>query len=75
MSKTYDDSMQADYMNKEYGCCDCGYRKRAGHHPGIRCPSTGRCGTCGNNWPCKDHANEVPIKLQKQVNRSSYVKK
>jgi hypothetical protein len=38
-------------------CCECGYMRGSGHHPRIRCPVTGRCGDCGNDWPCPDHMN------------------
>jgi hypothetical protein len=37
-------------------CCECGYLRMGAHHPGIRCPKSGRCGECGNDWPCSDHA-------------------
>lgn len=36
-----------DYHNsfvKEICCADCGYHRNGSHHPGIRCPKTGRCG-------------------------------
>lgn len=46
----------------EWGCCECGFinRCRDGHHAGIRCPHTGRCGQCGNDWPCKEHEHLAP---------------
>ena len=74
MSRTYDLWMETDYLNKEFGCCDCGYRRGEAGHPGIRCPATGRCGECGNDWPCEDHAKDVPERLKKKINQKSYVR-
>ena len=51
---TYDRQMERDSLNQEFGCCECGYRKGIWHHLKIRCPKSGRCGNCGNDWPCED---------------------
>lgn len=75
MSITMDRIMERQYLREEYCCCDCGYYRNFGHHKGIRCPVTGRCGQCGSDWPCPDHADMVPSHLVKKVNRPSYVKK
>jgi hypothetical protein len=40
----------------EICCFECGYHRGGSHHPKIRCPATGRCGECGNEWPCEEHA-------------------
>lgn len=74
-NRTYDNHMEREYLNGEYGCCDCGYRRKEGNHPGIRCPQTGRCGQCGNEWPCAEHINLVPNHLLAKVNQPSYVKR
>ncbi len=55
MSTTaYDRQEEAKYLRKEFGCCECGYMRNLAHHPKIRCPKTGRCGNCGNDWPCEE---------------------
>lgn len=55
MSTTnYDRQMEMEYLENEYKCCDCG-----GYHVKIRCPKSGRCSICGNDWPCKDCINLV----------------
>lgn len=41
---------------RDLGCAECGYHRMGAHHPKIRCPRTGRCGDCGNDWPCPEHA-------------------
>jgi hypothetical protein len=76
MSRTYDKMMELEYLHDEYCCCECGYYRNGtvGSHPGVRCPNTGRCGICGNDWPCEEHIGLVPKRLIKKVNRSSYVK-
>lgn len=75
MSKSYDDYECREYLRKEYCCCDCGYMRNLAHHPAIRCPVTGRCGQCGNDWPCEEHKNMVPEKFKNKVDKNSYVKK
>lgn len=40
----------------EVACCECGFHRGGQHHPKIRCPKSGRCGDCGNDWPCAEHA-------------------
>jgi hypothetical protein len=55
-NKGYDNYLYHEYIRGECACCECGYLRSGAHHPGIRCPSTGRCGSCGNDWPCADHA-------------------
>ena len=55
----YDELEYREFLRKEYGCCECGYIRNGAHHPDIRCPKTGRCGSCGNKWPCQEHLNSV----------------
>ena len=76
-NRAYDAYMEKEHLRDEYCCCDCGYVnfKKMAHHPGIRCPQTGSCGECGNDWPCEEHSHLVPAHLVKNVNRESYVKK
>ena len=74
-NRTLDRYMEQEYLRDEYSCCECGYRRGFGNHPGIRCPVTGRCGQCGNDWPCEDHTAEVPEHLRKKVDRPGYVRK
>jgi hypothetical protein len=52
----------------EYGCCECGYinKRRDGHHPGIKCPHTGRCGQCGNDWPCAEHEGQAALRARRR---------
>jgi hypothetical protein len=73
-NRTYDKYEYDDWYRKEYCCCDCGYVRNSAHHIGIRCPHTGRCGECGNDWPCEDHYNMVPEKLRQKVDSKKYVK-
>ncbi len=74
-NKTYDRLLERQYYHEEYCCCDCGFVRGCGHHPLIRCPITGRCGECGNDWPCEDHAHLLSEEQQKKANRPSYLKK
>ena len=74
-NRGYDKYLYLEHLRNEYSCCECGYRKGMDHHPGIRCPTTGRCGSCGSDWPCEDHSGFVPTKLKIKVNRPSYVRK
>lgn len=57
----YEQEQADEAQNSEYACCECGFINKAkdGHHPGIRCPHSGRCGQCGNNWPCEEHKGQV----------------
>lgn len=74
MSRAYDKYMEHQNYVDECSCCECGYIRNGSHHPAIRCPVTGRCGSCGNQWPCPDHAPEVPERLKKWADGESYVK-
>ena len=74
-NRTYDNYLYKEYVRGEYSCCECGYLRNENHHPGIRCPKTGRCGSCGNDWPCEDHVVFLDEKTLKRVSRTSYVKK
>ena len=58
----YERTQAEENLVSEFGCCDCGFINAAqnGHHPEIRCPETGRCGQCGNSWPCAEHLALVP---------------
>lgn len=55
--EAYDNLQAEEAIVCEYGCCDCGFinENHDGHHRGIRCPHSGRCGSCGNPWPCEEH--------------------
>jgi hypothetical protein len=74
-NRTLDRHMERDYLREEYSCCECGYRRGCEHHPGIRCPRTGRCGTCGEDWPCEEHKGDVPERLWRKVGRPSYMRR
>ena len=50
----------------DVACCECGFHRNGAQHPKIRCPQTGRCGDCGNDWPCADH---TPVKPKTVPNR------
>lgn len=54
-NRTLDRLLERENYRDTYACCECGYLRNSGHHPGIKCPKTGRCGECGNDWPCVDH--------------------
>ena len=58
----YECNQAEESVASEFGCCDCGFvnEEQNGHHPGIRCPESGRCGQCGNKWPCSEHLHLVP---------------
>jgi len=60
-NRTVDSAMERDYLRGEYGCAECGFYRSGAHHPKIKCPKTGRCGTCGNDWPCADHNPRPPV--------------
>jgi len=64
-NRAHDKLMEQEYYHNEYSCCDCGYKRGCGHHPLIRCTLTGRCGECGNKWPCEDHIDLVPEEKRK----------
>lgn len=68
-NRTLDRYLESENHRDECACAECGYLRGAGHHPGIRCPVTGRCGTCGNQWPCPDHAQDVPERLRAKVDK------
>ena len=70
---SYDKELLKDYY-KEFCCCDCGYRKGEQAHPLIRCPKTGRCGICGDDWPCSEHSSCLTPEGLKKASRASYVK-
>jgi len=74
-NKAYDKYLVQEWLDDSYSCTECGYRRGMGHHKGIRCPISGRCGNCGNVWPCEDCIDMVPKTMLKKVNRDSYVKK
>lgn len=50
----------------EIACCECGFHRNGKAHPGIKCPRTGRCGECGNDWPCPDHAPPEEVEASKE---------
>ena len=69
-NRAVDAYLHAEFMREEFACCECGYRRGEDHHPGIRCPSTGRCGSCGCDWPCADHPvppGKRPARLKKST--------
>jgi len=67
-SRMYDRAIEHENYVDEVSCCECGFHRNGAHHPKIRCPKTGRCGECGNDWPCEDHA--IAEYLRKMVDRS-----
>lgn len=54
-SRAYDRELAREFARDQACCCECGYHRMGAHHPKIKCPQTGRCGDCGNDWPCADH--------------------
>lgn len=54
-NRTLDRYLEHENYVDEVACCDCGFHRNGQHHPKIRCPKSGRCGSCGNDWPCPDH--------------------
>jgi len=68
-NRAYDRYLEREYIRGEYACCECGYLRNMAHHPKIRCPKTGRCGSCGNDWPCADHAPKE--ELEKVARRAA----
>ncbi len=57
-----------DFIMGEIACCECGYHRNGAHHPKIQCPHTGRCGECGNDWPCDDHKLKPEPRRGAQLN-------
>ncbi len=55
-NRAYDEALAHEHEVGEVACCECGFHRGGRHHAGIKCPKTGRCGGCGNEWPCADHA-------------------
>lgn len=55
-NRTFDAYLEREHVRDEFACCECGYLRMFRHHPKVRCPKTGRCGSCGNDWPCPEHA-------------------
>lgn len=55
-NRTLDRMLEREWHAAECACCECGFHRNGAHHPKIRCPRTGRCGECGNDWPCEEHA-------------------
>jgi hypothetical protein len=55
-NRALDKQLARENYVDEVSCCECGYHRNGRHHPKIRCSKTGRCGECGNEWPCDDHA-------------------
>lgn len=64
-NRTYDRYLERQNHREECCCCECGYHRNGAHHPKIQCPKTGRCGDCGNDWPCPDHAPAHTEAVQK----------
>lgn len=56
INRTVDNYLAHENYVGSVACCDCGYHRNGAHHPKIKCPKTGRCGDCGNDWPCREHA-------------------
>jgi hypothetical protein len=61
-AEIYEQTQAEESLAAEFACCECGFINDAqdGHHPEIRCPESGRCGQCGNAWPCAEHLALVP---------------
>jgi hypothetical protein len=55
-NRTLDRYLEHENYVNEVACCECGFHRNGQHHPAIKCPRTGRCGSCGNDWPCDEHA-------------------
>ena len=66
-AEIYEQTQAEESLAAEFACCDCGFINEAedAHHPGIRCPESGRCGQCGNVWPCAEHLSLVPKPARK----------
>jgi len=55
-NRQLDAALHKEFVDGEIACCECGFHRNGKHHPKIQCPKSGRCGECGNEWPCADHA-------------------
>ena len=66
-AEIYEQEQAEESLEAEFACCDCGFINdaRDGHHPEIRCPESGRCGQCGNAWPCAEHLHLAPKSVPK----------
>jgi len=58
-NRQLDAYLEHEHRVGEIACCECGFHRNGQHHPKIKCQKTGRCGECGNDWPCADHAPKV----------------
>ena len=54
-NKTVDRYLESEQYRDSSRCCECGYLRNGVMIP-RSLPRTGRCGSCGNDWPCKKHA-------------------
>lgn len=54
-NRTLDAALSHQQYVEQTACCECGFHRNGTHHANIRCSKTGRCGDCGNDWPCPDH--------------------
>lgn len=54
-NRAYDKHLARENYVHEVACVECGFHRNGRHHPKIKCPRTGRCGECGNDWPCEEH--------------------
>jgi hypothetical protein len=55
-NRQLDAALHKEFVDGEIACCECGFHRNGKHHPKIQCPRSGRCGECGNEWPCAEHA-------------------
>ncbi len=68
-NRTVDNYLAHESYVDEVACADRGFHRNGAHHPGIRCPRTGRCGNCGSDWPCEEHAPATAEKNPKRAPR------
>jgi hypothetical protein len=54
-NRRLDNLLMQEAQRDMVACCECGYHRYGAAHPKVQCPATGRCGECGNDWPCDDH--------------------
>jgi len=66
-NRAYDAALYHEYLMSEIACCECGYHRNGAHHPKVKCPKTGRCGDCGNNWPCPDHITPKELEMKNKT--------